>query len=183
MKRSDKCNAIFVADTVPPLVALDAKLKVVNEDGERTITIADFFTGEGRTPNILRSEEVLTEVHIPEPPARSVGIFLKFAPREVLDFALVNIAILVTFEQGDRVCQDARIVVGGVNPCPVRSVAGENVLKGEKITEKLMEEVGNLLAKDSEPISPIWMLPTGKREVIKVLVKKGLGKILECAHG
>ena len=173
MKKSDKCNAVFVADTVPALIALGAELKIKKENGERIIPIEKFYIG-GNPPNLLKPEEILTEIRIPIPPSKSQGIFLKFAPREVVDFALVNAAFFITFE--GEVCKDARIVIGGVTSSPIRSVNGENLLKGEKITEKLIEETGKVIVRDVEPISPIWMSPGARRDIIKVLVKRGLQK-------
>jgi len=183
MKRSDKCNAVFLADTVPALMALDASLKIVKKGGERTIPIEEFYNGSGHPPNLLSPEEILTEIHIPEAPPASFGVFLKDAPRQVLDFALTNVAILITFQERDGACKDARIVVAGVTSYPVRSVKGEDVLKGEKITQKLMDEVADVVVKDSAPISPIWVSPDMRRLVIRALLKRGLQAALEFARG
>jgi len=179
MKKSKECNAVFVADTVPALIALGAKLKIVIEGKEKMIPIEKFYSGKGHPPNILKEEEILTEIHIPKVSSNTFGIFLKFSPREVLDFAFVNLAILVTFKKENSLCKDAKIVVGGVNSFPVRSLNGESLLKGEKITEKLIEKVGNSVLKDSEPISPIWTSPYTRREIIKTFVKRGLERALE----
>jgi CO/xanthine dehydrogenase FAD-binding subunit len=104
----------------------------------------------------------------------SFGVFFKNAPREVVDFAMVNVAMQITFQEGNGACKDAKIAVGGVTSFPVRSVKGEEVLKGEKITEKLMDEVAEVVVNDSTPISPIWVSPNLRRETIKALIKRGL---------
>jgi 4-hydroxybenzoyl-CoA reductase subunit beta len=176
MKGSDRCNAIFVADTVPSLLALDARLKIEEQGGQRVIPIEEFYDGSGHPPNRLRPEELLTEIYIPKMRPRSFAVFSKFAPREIVDFALVNVALSVSFE-GDA-CTDARIALGGVTSHPIRSLSGEALLKGERLTAKLIEEVGKATAKDAEPITPMWMSPAGKREIIKVLVRKGLERAL-----
>ena len=174
IKKSDKCNAVFLQDTVPALTALDAVLKIFGKDGERMIPIREFYNSWGHPPNLLGPKEILAEVHIPKPAPGSFGIFLKDAPREVLDFALVNIAILITFRENDDVCEDARIVVGGVTSYPVKSVSGEDVLKGEKITDELINKVAEIVIKDSALISPIWVSPNTRRHMIKVFIKRGL---------
>lgn len=176
MKGSDKCNAIFVADTVPALVALDARLRIEKQGGQKMIPIEEFYDGSGDPPNRLQPDELLTEIYIPKMPSRSFAIFSKFAQREVVDFALVNVALSVSLEGNS--CIDGRIALGGVTSHPVRSLSGETLLKGERLTGKLMEEVGKAVAKDAEPITPMWMSPAGKREIIKVLVKKGLERAL-----
>ncbi len=174
IKGSDKCNAVFLADTVPALMALDADLKIVKKNGERKIPVGDFYNGSGDPPNLLSPEEIVAEIHVPKRPANSFGVFFKDAPREVVDFALVNVAMQITFQEGNGTCKDARIAVGGVTSFPVRSVKGEEVLKGEKITEKLMDEVAEVVVKDSTPISPIWVSPNLRRETIKAFLKRGL---------
>jgi 4-hydroxybenzoyl-CoA reductase beta subunit len=176
MKGSDRCNAIFVADTVPALAALGAQLKIERHGGQRMIPIEEFYNGSGHPPNRLQQEELLTEIYIPKMHPRSFALFSKFSPREVVDFALVNVALSVSFAGNS--CTDGRIALGGVTSHPVRSLSGERLLKGERLTEKLMEEVGKAAAKDAEPITPMWMSPAGKREIIKVLVKKGLERAL-----
>lgn len=176
MKGSDRCNAIFVADTVPALLALDTRLKIEERGGQRVIPIEEFYDGSGHPPNRLRPDELLTEIYIPKAPFRSFAVFSRFAQREVVDFALVNVALSMSFE-GDA-CTDARIALGGVTSHPVRSLSGEALLKGERLTAKLIEEVGKATAKDAEPITPMWISPAGKREIIKVLVRKGLERAL-----
>ena len=178
IKNSDKCNAVFLADTVPALMALDAKLKIVKKGGERTIPIGEFYNGSAHPPNRLGPGEILTEIQIPRVPENAFSIFLKDAPREVVDFALANIAMVISFQDNDGGCKDARIAVGGVTSSPVQSENGENALKGEKITEALMDEVADLVVKDSAPMSPIWVSPNQRRQTVRAFVKRGLKEAL-----
>ncbi|MDY6973448.1 MAG: FAD binding domain-containing protein [Thermodesulfobacteriota bacterium] len=183
MKKSDNCNAVFLADTVPALMALDAGLKIVKKGGERTISLEDFYGGSGHPPNLLSHDEILAEVQIPGMAPSSFGIFLKDAPRQVVDFALANAAIIIAFNERGEECKDARIVVAGVTSHPVRSVKAEDILKGEIITEKLMNEAADIVVRDSAPISPIWVSPETRRHMIRTLIKRGLQAALEFARG
>ena len=174
IKKSDKCNAVFLADTVPALMALDARLKIVRKGGERIIPMDEFYGDSGHPPNLLTASELLAQILIPRTPVHSFTAFFKDAPREVVDFALVNLAMRVTFTDKDGVCDDARIVVGGVTSYPVRAIEGENALKGKKIEAKLIEAVAELAVKAPAPISPIWVTPNQRRATVKHFVKKGL---------
>lgn len=174
IKGSDKCNAVFLADTVPALMAYDGSLRIVKDGGERTIPLGDFYNGSGHPPNLLSPEEILAEIHLPKPAANSFGIFFKDAPREVVDFALVNLALRITFEGKNGACKDARIAVGGVTHHPVRSTKGEDMLKGEKITGKLIDDLAEVVVKDLTPVSPIWVSPHQRRQTVKFFLKKGL---------
>ena len=183
IKNSDRCNCVFLADTVPALMALDANLKIVMKDGERMIPIHEFYSGSGDPPNLLASDEILAEIGIPKVPSQSFSVFFKDAPRAVVDFALVNLAMRITFADKSGVCEDARIAVGGVTSHPVRSIRGEDALKGQKINEALMNEAAELTVKDSSPISPIWVSPNHRRAIVKHFVKKGLQTALAYRQG
>ena len=174
IKNSDKCNAVFLADTVPALIALDAGLKILKKGGERTIPIEQFYNGSGHPANLLGADEILGEIQIPATPKNTYSVFLKDAPREVIDFAIVNVAMCITFKGNDGVCENARISAGGVTSGPVRSVNGEDVLKGQKITDSLAEEVADLVVKDAAPISPIWVSPNQRRQTLRTFVKRQL---------
>jgi len=182
IKNSDKCNALFLADTVPALMALDARLKILKKDGERIIPVEKFYNESGHPPNLIGSEEILTEIQIPETLPNSFSVFFKDAPRQVVDFALVNMAMRITFKAKNGVCEDARIAVGGVTSYPVRATKGENALKGEKITEPLVDEVAELVVKDCAPISAIWVSPNQRRETVRHFVKKALHGAVSYRH-
>ncbi|MBW1999831.1 MAG: xanthine dehydrogenase family protein subunit M [Deltaproteobacteria bacterium] len=179
MKNSDRCNAVFVADTVPALIALDAKVKILKKEGERTVPIEGLFGESGHPPNLLDPDEILAEIQIPETPPNSFSVFYKDAPRQVLDFPLVDVAIRITFKDSLDVCEDARIAVGGVTSHPVRSIRAENVLKGREIRDDLIGEVTELVVKDCAPISPIWVSPNQRRETVRHLVRKGLKEAVD----
>ena len=174
MKNSDQCNAVFLADTVPALIALGARVKTVSKDSEKIIPLEALYGKTGHPPNRLGPEELITEIQIPQTPENTYTAFFKDAPREVVDFALVNAAVRMTFKAGNGACDNARIAFGGVTSHPVRSIKAEEALRGENITEKLIEEVAELVVKDAAPISPIWVSPAQRRASLSTMIKKGL---------
>jgi 4-hydroxybenzoyl-CoA reductase subunit beta len=174
IKNSDRCNAVFLADTAPALMALDARLTIVRKGGERIIPIHEFYNGSGHPPNLLTPNEILAGIELAKTPANSFSVFFKDAPRAVVDFALVNMAMRITFKDHKDVCEDARIAIGGVNSYPVRTITGEDALRDHKITDRVIEHVAERAVKDSSPISPIWVSPNQRRATVKHFVKKGL---------
>jgi 4-hydroxybenzoyl-CoA reductase beta subunit len=183
IKNSDKCNAVFLADTVPALIALDAELKILKKGGERTIPVEQLYNGSGHPANLLGADEILGEILIPATPKNTYSVFIKDAPREVVDFALVNMAMCVTFKGNDGVCEKARIAAGGVTSGPVRSIKAEDALKGQKITDGLADEVAGLVVKDAAPISPIWVSPSQRRQTLRTFVKRQLMAALDYNQG
>lgn len=183
IKNIDKCNAVFLADTVPALIALDAGLKILKKGGERTIPIEQLYNGSGHPSNLLGSDEILGEIQIPATPKNTYSVFIKDAPREVVDFAIVNMAMCITFKGNDGICEKARIAAGGVTSGPVRSLKGEDALKGRKITDSLADEVADLVVKDATPISPIWVSPNQRRQILRTFVKRQLMAALAYNQG
>src|SRR5215467_11214690 len=94
------------------MLALGALVVAIGTKGERRIPVADLFTGPLTTA--LGADEVLTEIRIPLPPARSGGAYRKLE-RKVGDFATAAVAVQVTLsETGD--CAQVGIGLTNVGP-------------------------------------------------------------------
>src|SRR4029078_9908764 len=113
---------VHPSDLAPMLVALDARITVVGPTGKKVIPIDKFFTlpsqGNLRRENVLKNDEIITEIYVPASPLAAHSTYLKFKERESLDFALASVAAAVQLS-GNTV-KDARIVLGGVAPIPWR---------------------------------------------------------------
>lgn len=147
------CLANHPSDAAPALAALDAQIHLASPRGRRKVPILDFLPGHiwigGRLQcHILQPDEVLTEVEIPLQPTRSV--YLKFALRKAWDFALASVAASATMEDG--ICQDARIVLGGIATHPYRSQEAESLLVGRKIDERLAQEAAEIALEKAKPL-------------------------------
>ena len=88
---------------------------------------------EANTALIKLNRPPVREVRIPAPAENARQSYKKFTLREPVDFALVSVASVLTFNDG--VCKDARIVLGAVAPEPVRARSAEKILKGRTIDE------------------------------------------------
>jgi CO/xanthine dehydrogenase FAD-binding subunit len=122
MPKSRKgCFALQSGDTVGPLVALDAKLRLVSDEKERVIGVEDFFLGDGIRYLGLEPGEVLAEVLLPPP--RGSGAFVKFRPQNNMDFATFTLSVLPI-----RNGAGSRIVVASVASRPLRAHKAEMML-------------------------------------------------------
>ena len=63
------CRASPSADMPPALLVLDAAVVLVGPAGERSVPLAEFFTGPGRT--VRQPNELLTEIRVPPPQPHS----------------------------------------------------------------------------------------------------------------
>ena len=154
-EKNNKCYAVYSGDTAPALIALNAEGKIVGPKGERLIPLTMLFTGDGKNPLALCEGEILTEVIIPKPLTYSSGVYLKYRQREAIDFPLVGVAANIALDSKDGVCESARVVIGAIAPRPVEIDNAEEALKGKKITEDLIDEVGQLAFSKVKPLSNV----------------------------
>lgn len=169
------CNAAPSADTAPVLIVLGARVKITGVEGERIISIEDFFTGPGQT--IVKHGEVLTEIQVPTLLPKSGGAYVKQTRTRGADLAIVGVAALVVME-GD-VIKDAKIALGAVAPTPIRAKKTEEILKGKKPDEKLLEESSQAASVESSPIDDTRSSADYRRKLVAVLVKRAVRQATE----
>ncbi|HUK49543.1 MAG TPA: FAD binding domain-containing protein [Terriglobales bacterium] len=168
------CNSSPSADLAQPLVALGAIAKIVGPRGRRLVKLEDFFTAPGRT--VLRRSEILAGVKISKPPRNSHGAFLKHGPRQCMDIATVNAAVLV--EMNGRTCKQCKIVLGAVAPVPMRAKKAEAEIRGKPITDEIVRSVAEIAAKECVPISDVRGSAEYRRDIVNVLVRRLFGEVL-----
>ena len=165
-------NATPSADVAPALIALDATAKITGTDGERTIALAEFFTGPGQT--VMTGDEILTEIILPKTDPRLVGEYIKFSPREMMDLAYVGVAVAYNLQKDMRRCDRLRIVLGAVAPTPIRARRAEAKLEGNVLDESLAEEVGKIAAEEAKPISDVRSSADYRRAMVAAMTKRAL---------
>lgn len=169
------CNASPAADSAPALIGLSAKAKIAGPDGERIIPLENFFSGPHS--NVLKAGEILTEIQAPVPQANTKGVYLKCGARGVADLAIVGVAIIATIEAKSKVCSDIKIVLGSVAPTPVRAKKAEESIKGQKITEALIDESAQIAASEARPITDQRSSAEYRKTLVKVYVKRALREL------
>ena len=146
---------VHPSDLAPMLVALDARVTVVGSTGKRVIPLDKFFTlpaeGNIRRENVLKNDEIITEIYVPASPLAARSTYLKFKERESLDFALASVAAAVQLAPNKTV-RAARIVLGGVAPIPWRVPAAENYLVGKTLSAEVLAETGKIALAEAKPL-------------------------------
>ncbi len=128
------CYIVHPSDTSTALLALNASAKIAGTGGERTVAFDDYFTGprvDVLRENVLKPNEFMTHVTIPNPASGAKFGWTKLKDRQVYDFALISVAAVFTVSGGNW--QDGRITLGGVSPVPYRAKVVEDFLKGKDI--------------------------------------------------
>jgi carbon-monoxide dehydrogenase medium subunit len=174
------CHADPASDLVPPLIALEAKVKIRSISGIREIPLEEFYRDYYETT--LKPEEMLVEICIPKPRSKTGIVYSKFSLRRV-DMAVVGVAVSITMGSGNRVCKDLRIVLGSVGPVPRRVIQSENMMRMKSIDKGTIEEAAVVASEEVEPVADIYFSENYRREIVKVLVREAITQATQRAGG
>ena len=158
-------------DTIPSLLVLNAKLKLLGPHGERVVPVDKFFIGPFRTA--IDGAELLTEIQIPALPSQSGGCYRWITKRTTADETLVGVAVLIVADSTEGICKDIRIGLCSVAPTPFRAKRAEELLRGKNFEQKLLEEVVNVVDDEATPRSR----ENYRRKMAKVLTKRAIEEV------
>ena len=129
------------------VLALDADLVLVGQNGERTVKAANFFVDLLTTD--LQAGEILREVRIEKPNGRFGQAYQK-VPHPASGFAVVGIAVNLTLND-DGLCKSAAIGVTGVGVKAYRASAVETALAGTSLDDNA---IANAVAHVCDGVDP-----------------------------
>lgn len=170
-------NAVPSADLPPILIALDARVKLVSLRGEHVVPLEEFFLGVHQT--VLREDEILTEVIIPDQPITG-STYIRFGLRSSGALAVVGVAVAVNMFEDT--CKNARIALGAAAPVPMRAKQAEEILKNTQVTAEHLEEAGVAAAREARPRSSIRGSAEYRRDLIRVLTRRALNTAIQAGH-
>jgi carbon-monoxide dehydrogenase medium subunit len=159
------------------MLALGAQVVATGPRGERTIPIAEFFLSVFTTA--LQPGEILTEIRIPVPPARSGGAYFKLE-RKVGDFATAAVAAQLTVDD-TATAQKVGIGLTNVGPTPIKARKAEDFLRGKKLDTSNILQAAQLAAGESQPSADLRGPAEYKRGLVKELARRALSRALERA--
>jgi xanthine dehydrogenase YagS FAD-binding subunit len=165
------CLSNHPSDTAVALAALDARVHIVSPKGGRVAPISDFLCGHNWVGGRLQShtldlDEIVTEIEVPFRPTHST--YAKFALRKSWDFAIASVAVSAVIR--DRVCEDLRIVLGGVATFPYRSQEAEKLLRNGEINETSAEAAAETALQNARPLK----MNAYKVDLSKTLIRRAL---------
>src|ERR1700751_1358613 len=159
------------------MMALGAQVVATGSKGERIIPIERFFVTVFTTD--LQHDEIVTEIRIPTPPARSGGAYFKLE-RKVGDFATAAVAAQLTLD-ADGTCKKVGIALTNVGATPVKAAKAENFLTEKKMEESNIAQAAQLAAEEAQPSSDLRGPEEYKRGLVKELTRRALRRAHERA--
>jgi xanthine dehydrogenase YagS FAD-binding subunit len=165
------CVATHPSDMAVALIALDAVVRVLGPDGERSVPVADLHRLPGQDPSrdsTLRHGELITAIDLPALgcPSR----YRKVRDRASFAFALVSIAAALRVEDG--VVRDVRLALGGVAHKPWRARAAEEVLRGRPATEETFGAAADAELAAATPLRDNrFKVPLARNLVVRTLLE------------
>lgn len=155
------CFSEFVSDTAPALISMDARVEIIDADGEAISRLEDIYTGDGVNPRKLSRTAIVKTILLPlNREFRSV--FKKLRPRNSTDFTSLTTAVSVDKEG------KMKIALSGVSPKPV--VIDSNI---EAEQELIIKEALKLCKTVENDIYP----RTYRRKMIELFLRKSFEEL------
>jgi len=167
-------NGSPIGDSLPALVALDAKLAIESASGSREISAEEFFIDYGVQD--LHRGEFLSQIIIPLPIARQQFRIYKLSKRYHQDISAVCGAFSIVSEQTRKI-KSARVCFGGMAPTPRRAFQCEQALVRYGLTQKGIDAAKRALQEDYTPISDFRGSDAYRMHAAGSLVEKFVNEI------
>ena len=159
-------------------LALNARLVVSSTSGAREVSADDFFIGLFTTA--VQPGELLTEIRIPAPAARSGFAFQEISRRHG-DFALVGVAATVQLDDNGG-CASARIALLSVGDRPMLAEQASKTLVGQSPSAEAFRTAADTAAtRDIDPSSDIHASARYRRQLANVLTRRVLERAFQRA--
>ncbi|MBU6142956.1 MAG: xanthine dehydrogenase small subunit [Betaproteobacteria bacterium] len=156
-----------IGDSMPLLIALNARLTLRSATGMRHCAVELFYTGYRK--NLLAADELITEISIPIE-RDSFVLAYKLSKRRDDDISIVALALSMTVKAG--VISAIRIGVGGMAERPTRAIATEEKLRGQLLSASAMEDAAQGIEKEFTPISDMRASAAYRSQAIGQLLRR-----------
>ena len=153
------------------MLALRAHVVATGPGGERTIHIDEFFHGLFMTA--LGEDEILTELHVPTPPARSGGAYVKLE-RKVGDYAVAGAAVQLSLAD-DATVASAGVGLTNLGYAPLRAADAEAALTGAAVDDDdALHAAAQAAADAADPVADRRGSVEYKKNMARVLTARAI---------
>lgn len=168
-------NASPAADSIPPLIALGATLKIASSRGVRKVLLADYFSD--RDTFGVKSDELLISVEFDKPKNNQILSFAKLGLRKALAISRITISILIGIDENLNI-ESVRVASGSIGKYPMREVEVEKAILGQPFDSDIIKvAINSLQASMDERLTGRSTL-TYKRRAVVSIIEEALNDIL-----
>ncbi len=168
------CVATYQGDIAPVLMVLDASVHLIGPNGERMMSLSDFYQLDGMKKNILEKGEFLLKVTLPKESINRIGSYQKLRVRDSWDFPEAGVA--ASWIEGE--IKSIRLATTALESIPKNhTVEIEEILNSKWEGKHSVKSIAALIKKLVKPVNNTALPPNYRRSVVQVLVKRALSKI------
>ncbi len=160
------------ADYPTALVAAEAQIEIMSQNGRRLVPVHEFFISYYTTA--LEPGEMVTAIHLAAPPSGSVSAYCKVGRTEG-DFATVSVAFSGAFVDGQ--CTAASVAIGGCGEAPIRSPEANALLIGAFVDSDCVAQAAEALVNACDPLDDV----RGSADYRRLLVRRLLPRVFSQA--
>jgi carbon-monoxide dehydrogenase medium subunit len=175
------CNASPCADTGPAAMALDGRAVLHGPTGEREVPLVDFFTGPGAT--VRQSNELLTAIRFPAPPADAEGTYLKLGRNKKGDLGLVSVAVYGFTDGASSSGYRFHIALGAVAPVVLRATEAEALLATDAPGAATFAHAAEKAMAAATPIDDVRSSAAYRKSMVRNLTLRGLNAVWSALGG
>lgn len=163
------CNASPAADSVPAMIAADARCIIAGPGGQRTVDISELPLGPGE--NALQAGEFVVEILLPKRLPRSADAYLRSTPRTEMDIAIVGAGVDLCLDD-DGTCVAARVALGAVAPRPLLVPEAGEALVGGRLEDGAICRMEDAVREACQPIDDMRGTIDYRTAVAAVLARR-----------
>jgi CO/xanthine dehydrogenase FAD-binding subunit len=165
------CNASPAADSVPPLLTLNAEVELLSKTGCRRLALEEFIVGNRKT--LRRPDEILIAVIVPRDVEDAASAFLKLGARRYLVISIVMVAAVMQIDR-EGIIEDVRIAVGSCSARAHRLNVLERALVGRPAISGLASHVREEYLNELSPIDDVRGTAVYRSDAARTLVGRAL---------
>ena len=172
-------NASPAMDAGGPLLCFDGTVTLRSARGERSIPIADLWSGPGATA--ASADELLVSVDLPGSASDTGSCYVRLEYRRQMEIAVVGATAVVTLDDG--AVSHARVAITALAPTIRRVPAAEQALIGSDGSAEAVEAAARATAEASTPISDVRGSAEYRLAMAEVIARRAVAGALARARG
>jgi 4-hydroxybenzoyl-CoA reductase subunit beta len=176
VKGGTRCVAAHSADAATALLPLEAELRIIGPEAERTTQITSLFTSDGVWNRRMEAGELLVSIRVPRPAPTTRHSFQKLRARDSIDFPMLNVAVRVDFASDGSV-EDLQMAASALGSYPRKLGKLVDIAGGKTLTGDVIEELAQQAFRQCHPLESIPVDSEWRRAMVPVLVRRALGEI------